>query len=433
MVSRNREWRNNFLTLSQLLLELLIFMENKIMRYARYMENLKINIFVILSLMLSWAGLAPRNILVSESVKNAGITLEYILVFVAMALIVFSQRIIFNYMNILAIASVVIFWFLQITSNYNVRGINGVMFLMLVTFLFLDRYSMNEVYKKYRNIMILVSAFGIIAYINAIIQLLPIEVYPYYEGQGGAVYLVMGPIYVYANVETGIRLCGIFNEPGYLGTVLALILCVEKYNLRNKGNVVMLVASICTMSFAFYLISFLYLFLKNIGNIKKMMIGVASIVTVLAIFNLFPLLGNVGEISPEFEQLISRFSITDNGKFSGDNRTDIYIDEAFDKIFYSEKVLYGNGGGYARSIASKGVLSIVVMIVDYGFVGIIISYGTLLLSALFFNKLTVSSLAYILVFFISTYQRPDIFWLNYFVLLFGGLVRINSMEMGNEE
>lgn len=400
------------------------------MQHAQYMEKLKINIFVILSLMLSWAGLASHNTLVSESIKNAGVTLEYILVIIAIVLIVFFQRIIFNYMNILASVSVVIFWGVRI---YNSEGINGVMFLMLVSFLFLDRYSMNEVYKKYRKIMILVSVLGIIAYLNVILQLLPIEIYPYYEGRELELYFAMGPIYVYANDETGIRLCGIFNEPGYLGTVLALILCVEKYNLRSKGNVVMLVASICTMSFAFYLISFLYLFLKNIGNIKKMMIGVASIVTVLAIFNLFPLLGNVGEISPEFEQLISRFSITDNGKFSGDNRTDIYIDEAFDKIFYSEKVLYGNGGGYARSIASKGVLSIVVMIVDYGFVGIIISYGTLLLSALFFNKLTVSSLAYILVFFISTYQRPDIFWLNYFVLLFGGLVRINSMEMGNEE
>lgn len=400
------------------------------MQHAQYMAKLKIYIFVILALMLSWAGLAPHNTLVSESIKNAGVILEYILIIFAVVLIVFSQRIIFNYMNILASVSVVIFWGVRI---YNSEGINGVMFLMLVSFLFLDRYSMNEVYKKYRKIMILVSVLGIIAYLNVILQLLPIEIYPYYEGRELELYFAMGPIYVYANDETGIRLCGIFNEPGYLGTVLALILCVEKYNLRSKGNVVMLVASICTMSFAFYLISFLYLFLKNIGNIKKMMIGVASIVTVLAIFNLFPLLGNVGEISPEFEQLISRFSITDNGKFSGDNRTDIYIDEAFDKIFYSEKVLYGNGGGYARSIASKGALSIVVMIVDYGFVGIIISYGTLLLSALFFNKLTVSSLAYILVFFISTYQRPDIFWLNYFVLLFGGLVRINSMEMGNEE
>lgn len=403
------------------------------MQHAQYMEKLKINIFVILSLMLSWAGLAPRNTLVSESIKNAGVTLEYILVIIAIVLIVFFQRIIFNYANILAIIGVVIFWFLRITDNYNLEGANGVMFLMLISFLFLDRYSMNEVYKKYRNIMILVSALGIIAYLNVIVQLFPIEIYPYYEGLEGALYFVMGPIYVYANAETGIRLCGIFNEPGYLGTVLALILCVEKYNLRNKGNVIMLVASICTMSFAFYLISFLYLFFKNIGNIKKIMIGVASIVTVLVLLNLFPLFVNIEEISPGVENLISRFSVTENGKFSGDNRTDLYVDEAFEKIFYSEKIIYGNGGGYARSIASKGTSSIVLMIVDYGFLGIIISYGTLLLSSLVFNKVTVSSLAYILVFFISTYQRPDIFLLTYFVLLFGGLVRINSMEMGNEE
>lgn len=403
------------------------------MQHAQYMEKLKINIFVILSLMLSWAGLAPRNTLVSESIKNAGVTLEYILVIIAIVLIVFFQRIIFNYANILAIIGVVIFWFLRITDNYNLEGVNGVMFLMLISFLFLDRYSMNEVYKKYRNIMILVSALGIIAYLNVIVQLFPIEIYPYYEGLEGALYFVMGPIYVYANAETGIRLCGIFNEPGYLGTVLALILCVEKYNLRNKGNVIMLVASVCTMSFAFYLISFLYLFFKNIGNIKKIMIGVASIVTVLVLLNLFPLFVNIEEISPGVENLISRFSVTENGKFSGDNRTDLYVDEAFEKIFYSEKIIYGNGGGYARSIASKGTSSIVLMIVDYGFLGIIISYGTLLLSSLVFNKVTISSLAYILVFFISTYQRPDIFWLTYFVLLFGGLVRINSMEMGNEE
>ena len=61
-------------------------MENKIMQHAQYMEKLKINIFVILSLMLSWAGLAPRNTLVSESIKNAGVTLEYILVIIAIVL-----------------------------------------------------------------------------------------------------------------------------------------------------------------------------------------------------------------------------------------------------------------------------------------------------------------------------------------------------------
>lgn len=333
----------------------------------------------------------------------------------------------------LAITSVLVFWFLRVFDNYNLGGFNGIMFLMLMVFLFIDKYSMQEIYIKYRKVMIVVSVLGIIAYINVIYQVFPMEVYPYYEGMEGTIYLAMGPIYVYANAETGIRLCGIFNEPGYLGTVLALILCVEKYNLRNKGNVVMLIASICTMSFAFYLISFLYLFFKNIGNIKKIMIGVASVVTVLVLLNLFPLFVNIEEISPGVENLISRFSVTENGKFSGDNRTDLYVDEAFEKIFYSEKIIYGNGGGYARSIASKGTSSIVLMIVDYGFLGIVITYGTLLLSSLVFNKVTVSSLAYILVFFISTYQRPDIFGLIYFVLLFGGLARISSMEMENEE
>lgn len=65
-------------------------MENKIMQHAQYMEKLKINIFVILSLMLSWAGLALRNTLLSESFKSAGVTLEYIFIFVAMILILFS-------------------------------------------------------------------------------------------------------------------------------------------------------------------------------------------------------------------------------------------------------------------------------------------------------------------------------------------------------
>ena len=107
------------------------------------------------------------------------------------------------------------------------------------------------------------------------------------------------------------------------------------------------------------------------------MIGAASIVTVLVLLNLFPMFVNIEEISPGVENLISRFSITKNGKFSGDNRTDLYVDEAFEKIFYSEKIIYGNGGGYARSIASKGTSSIVLMIVDYGFLGIIISYAAL--------------------------------------------------------
>lgn len=73
----------------------------------------------------------------------------------------------------------------------------------------------------------------------------------------------------YSTSIVSYRLNGMFDEPGALGTYLALILTGRKYDLKNKINLILFIAGCLTVSTAFAIISLFYLAVVIIKRIRE--------------------------------------------------------------------------------------------------------------------------------------------------------------------
>ena len=274
----------------------------------------------------------------------------------------------------------------------------------------------------FKNAFIIICIAGIICYLSYDLNLfLPYKVVNYYNNNATVEnYIDYKFIFLYraSSSISLVRLCGICNEPGYFGTICALILCASSLNLKKKSNIIILIAGFLTFSLAFIITLVIYLLLKYLKDFRTVILTV-----LLTCFYLF-LLPNIYTGNPTIDRFIQRMTITDEG-LAGDNRTTDELEYVFDDVV-KNKPLFGYGEGYLKTQNLKGgVSSYKTYIIQYGFVGCILLWGSLLLAALYKNK-NYLSIIYIIAFFVNIYQRPNIMTLQYQILLFGGLAFINA-------
>lgn len=274
----------------------------------------------------------------------------------------------------------------------------------------------------FKNAFIIICIAGIICYLSYDLNLfLPYKVVNYYNNNAIVEnYIDYKFIFLYraSSSISLVRLCGICNEPGYFGTICALILCASSLNLKKKSNIIILIAGFLTFSLAFIITLVIYLLLKYLKDVRTVILTV-----LLTCFYLF-LLPNIYTGNPTIDRFIQRMTITDEG-LAGDNRTTDELEYVFDDVV-KNKPLFGYGEGYLKTQNLKGgVSSYKTYIIQYGFVGCILLWGSLLLAALYKNK-NYLSIIYIIAFFVNIYQRPNIMTLQYQILLFGGLAFINA-------
>lgn len=274
----------------------------------------------------------------------------------------------------------------------------------------------------FKNAFIIICIAGIICYLSYDLNLfLPYKVVNYYNNNATVEnYIDYKFIFLYraSSSISLVRLCGICNEPGYFGTICALILCASSLNLKKKSNIIILIAGFLTFSLAFIITLVIYLLLKYLKDVRTVILTV-----LLTCFYLF-LLPNIYTGNPTIDRFIQRMTITDEG-LAGDNRTTDELEYVFDDVV-KNKPLFGYGEGYLKTQNLKGgVSSYKTYIIQYGFVGCILLWGSLLLAALYKNK-NYLSIIYIIAFFVNIYQRPNIMTLQYQILLFGGLAFINA-------
>lgn len=274
----------------------------------------------------------------------------------------------------------------------------------------------------FKNAFIIICIAGIICYLSYDLNLfLPYKVVNYYNNNAIVEnYIDYKFIFLYraSSSISLVRLCGICNEPGYFGTICALILCASSLNLKKKSNIIIFIAGFLTFSLAFIITLVIYLLLKYLKDVRTVILTV-----LLTCFYLF-LLPNIYTGNPTIDRFIQRMTITDEG-LAGDNRTTDELEYVFDDVV-KNKPLFGYGEGYLKTQNLKGgVSSYKTYIIQYGFVGCILLWGSLLLAALYKNK-NYLSIIYIIAFFVNIYQRPNIMTLQYQILLFGGLAFINA-------
>ena len=238
------------------------------------------------------------------------------------------------------------------------------------------------------------------------------------------------------------RLCGIYREPGFVGTVGALYFFGDEITLKKWENKVIILAGICTFSLAFVLLMFLGLILRAAGNIQKRSRFITSVALILAVvLGYFIFMSLSLDPGSMFGELQARLEFTDEG-LAGDNRfgsSELAV-KAYDQFLNSDLKTRLFGYGVDRRTMPGTQISIWQHVHSYkefvfgfGFIGLVLMIAAIVLIYFVkFKKVPSSSrwhlLVLLAVFLISIYQRYEVMNFHYYCVLFGGAANLALTE-----
>lgn len=326
--------------------------------------------------------------------------------------------------NVLMLLLPLSYWLMQlIHTNGGYTGGSELTFVTSVIFILLSTKVKSKVFQvvywlvQINNLisLILWCAF----FLNEKIGFVR-ELYYAQKGFEAAYYYRWGIFAIYSYGGHSFRLCGIFNEPGGLGTVCALLFICTFTHSKWWEKTLLLVTGALTLSLAFALLIFLFMALYIC---QKRVLNIIYIFIFLIIFLLIP---NIDFHNDAINNLAARFAITSNG-LAGDNRTSTLFDIEYQKFIKSNAFWFGRGSGTIFATATSSYKS--SYIVPFGICGTIFLLGSWWISAYQYCKKNRQCILYILFFFMSLYQRPNaILSIWGYVFLFGGISWIRRME-----
>ena len=178
------------------------------------------------------------------------------------------------------------------------------------------------------------------------------------------------PLFIVSNnlfeYDSVLRFSGPFIEPGFLGTLAALILVAKKYNLKDVRLIVLFIAGLFTLSLAFYLISaFFGLFYLAVE--KRKVLATVLLVGMVGVFYWQT------KDNPVLSQTIYERVVwnSETKSISGDNRSNDLVDAYYERIkgtsdFYFgtsdpnwyQNVAGGNSATYKNVICINGFITV---------------------------------------------------------------------------
>src|SRR5690606_22133604 len=214
-------------------------------------------------------------------------------------------------------------------------------------------------------IIILIS--GIPWLVNTFIFKLPMwgGTIKYYESKGMENVIENYILFIQVQHDFLVRFYSIFDEPGTLGTLCAFVLYGNRYNFKNRANLVILIGAIFTFSLAFYLLVILGLFIQNLRNVKKLLFAVIGLIIVGSTV-LYLLADN-----ETFQTaILGRFSDIEG---SIENRELATLDVYYNRFLSTPEGIYGAGRNFLLSNPSlfKGQ-TYKFFVIEFGIIGSLI-------------------------------------------------------------
>lgn len=219
--------------------------------------------------------------------------------------------------------------------------------------------------------------------------------------------------------EGHVRLCGMFDEPGVVGTMAGLLLAA---NRRRKSWIrcILFIGGIFSLSFAFFVIYACYIGLVLLSEKKIMTIAMGMLGFVCVLF----MLAQLPKENLIYRYTISRLEIK-NGKLMADNRTSSVFEQAYNHYTKSIRIFTGAEKKMAAHL-THGLSSYKIVIFEYGIVVFCILVYLVIKANCFFenkrNKITLNDKSIlIMLFLMSIYQRPNVINIPFLIVLYGGL------------
>lgn len=298
------------------------------------------------------------------------------------------------------------------------KNILGVLFSITTPILFFVRpIYLKNILNSFRNIYALVTAISLVVYICVVYVgvNLPYKTISPLNDLKNSYYSVYPFFVQYQTVLSGFRFSCLFDEPGVVGTISALLLLLDNFNLKKWQNIVILISGIFSFSFFFYVLSAVYLIVTAPAKYKLL----SLIIIIITIY----LLRDNDVVN---SLVISRFEFND-GSFVGDNRVGLGFDSFYENFKKSNKFLFGLGPGMASKIDPEGS-SYKHVVVDYGIIFFIIYMASFMGYSLSVLKRIKPLLIYSICVFGTMYQRPFINQPTLILILIASIYTLNNVN-----
>lgn len=218
------------------------------------------------------------------------------------------------------------------------------------------------------------------------------------------------------------RFSSVFDEPGVVGTISALFLISNRFNMQGYSSKIIFVSGLLSFSLAFYILIAVYLISSKPAVLLKV-----GLPCVLFFAFFYPVLKHNDLVNRFlYERLENLF--TDPSSIN--NRIDPCFSSIFSDFIFTDNVFLGNGA-WAHTQLGCDVSSYLSVIYNHGVLGFIFivffySAVILLLSRFLIFSHPFFYLPFLMVFSMSLYQRPDFITVFMLVIYSGSILNINK-------
>ena len=296
--------------------------------------------------------------------------------------------------------AIMIYTFFVLSWYVIASGVNfyGAVMVLSPILLLLPKNSFHiMVFDAFLRVFAVLMGISILSFILVVllgVNLPHIEIQPLNEFKKESYYLF--PLFVTADgilTPFSIRFMGLFDEPGVVGTLCAIILMTERFDLKKWENIIILIAGILSMSFFFFFVCFVYI-LMIVPLKQKIVLLLLGIVLIIGLQN--------NELIND--TLFSRFIIND-GQFAGMNREHGDFTSFYSNFRHTSAYWTGLGPGHAE-LLNEGGSSYKQVVVDYGVLFFIFYMSCFFLNALASIKKPTMIFVFSILFLGTMYQRP---------------------------
>lgn len=344
----------------------------------------------------------------------------YMCIPMGLYIIFFRQKRHIQIDNLVLLILPITYLIIQIVHTY--KGYKGewlTAFVVICLFCLMTDRTKSIIFEYFYRFILITNVIAIVVYVINFIFPNLFEKVPYYSYQAmtlGLNYTKIGVFAIYGN-----RLCSIFNEPGGLGTICALLFVITFRKSSKYEKINLLVCGSLTFSLAFFIIVYaffmIYLLQKNIKFFIPMIL-------LAALFFVIPYIDFHNEAINLF---VARMKIV-NGSLAGNNRTTREFDYLYNEMKNSKEIIWGRGVGY---ILAEHVSTFKTLIVQMGLIGTGAILAEWIVCALVKANRSRYNYIFLALFILSTYQRPNIpFTITGYLLIFGGFAWQNSRRNG---
>ena len=291
---------------------------------------------------------------------------------------------------------------------------NELAMISIVLFFLLDDTIKKKVFDLFYKIVQATNVISILMWICYQLNVnIGFQTVPYYRDNGDF-YIKWFWFAIYRDTPNTVRimdrLCGIFNEPGALGTLCALLLIVTFRHTKWWEKALLFITGMLTYSVAFLMLVFGYIAVRMLCKGGKYWL------LLLALGLFFLAIPKIDWGNDALNAVAARLEITESG-LAGSNRTSDEFDENYQKMKEQGTIYFG----YGPDVSIGGGSSYKQYIVHFGYVG----FGLILLEWLWMAYLkmrTQEDWILLLIFMVSSYQRPvPLVSILGAVIVFGGI------------